>query len=280
MRVITPWALCRQNADLEILAVLREHWTPKKEFSLHKHKERPTSALFFVCSKVEVAFETPSGERMITAQEGDAVFIPKGSLYEARVVSNSPDPIDTYTVNLHIYGEGREELLLSEGISLLSHDASGVYATHLKALSDAFYGVTGGGGSNMVRSKGELFLLLDRIGNAASPKEEFYYPIRRGADAMREEWWLNEKIEKYAQMSGVSVTYFYRCFRNWSGKSPVEYRTALRLSHAEGLLRGTDIGIREISQSVGFEDPFYFCRVFEKAYGTSPRRYRTQCRNG
>lgn len=278
MSVTNAWSLCRRDIDLEIEDVLRENWSQKKEFSLHKYKERPTSALFFVCSDVQVGFVSPDGTLLLTAGEGDAVFIPYGALYEARVLSSGGGVIDTYTVNLHFYSSEREEILLSEQISLVCHADASVYAMHLKALSDAFHGATGGG-QNWARSKAELLFLLDLIGNAASPREEFYYPIRRGADAMREEWALNEKIEKYAQMSGVSVTYFYRCFRKWSGKSPVEYRTSLRLSHAESLLRGTDIGVREISQSVGFEDPFYFCRVFEKTYGVSPRRYRTNLRS-
>ena len=93
-----------------------------------------------------------------------------------------------------------------------------------------------------------------------------------------DEWNQNEKIEKYAKMCGISVTYFYRCFRKWSGISPVEYRNRLRLSNAQSLLRCTDMQIKEIADTVGFEDPFYFCRVFSESFGLSPQAYRKQGR--
>jgi AraC-like DNA-binding protein len=40
------------------------------------------------------------------------------------------------------------------------------------------------------------------------------------------------------------------------------------------MLRNTDMKISEIAETVGFSDPFYFCRIFSKAYGAAPREYR------
>ena len=84
---------------------------------------------------------------------------------------------------------------------------------------------------------------------------------------------LGEMV-KYAALCGISIAYFYRCFRKWSGKSPVEYRNLLRLSNAEAMLRNSDMRMGEIASLIGFDDPFYFCRVFAKQYGMSPRAYR------
>ena len=116
------------------------------------------------------------------------------------------------------------------------------------------------------------------ISESASQKEDHYYPIRKGIDAFLRDWAQNEKIEKYAEMCGVSVTYFYRCFKKWSGNSPIEYRNALRLSNAESLLRCTDMQIQDISTAVGFDDPFYFCRIFSQKFGEAPQKYRKRLR--
>jgi AraC-like DNA-binding protein len=123
-------------------------------------------------------------------------------------------------------------------------------------------------------------LLLDLMAESSTQSNDAYYPIRKGIDALGEEWNKNERIEKYADLCGVSATYFYRCFRRWSGKSPVEYRNTLRLSNAESLLRCTDMRIGEISELVGFEDPFYFCRLFRERFGASPQGYRKRTREG
>jgi iron complex transport system substrate-binding protein len=63
-------------------------------------------------------------------------------------------------------------------------------------------------------------------------------------------------------------------FRAWSGQSPIEYRNTLRLSQAEAMLRNTDMQIKEIAETVGFEDSFYFSRVFAQYFGVSPKKYR------
>ena len=39
-----------------------------------------------------------------------------------------------------------------------------------------------------------------------------------------------------------------------------------------------DCSIQEISNSVGFEDPFYFSRAFKEIKGVSPRQYANQAR--
>ena len=46
------------------------------------------------------------------------------------------------------------------------------------------------------------------------------------------------------------------------------------------MLTGTGCSIQEISNSVGFEDPFYFSRAFKDVKGVSPRQYAAQHKSG
>ena len=140
---------------------------------------------------------------------------------------------------------------------------------HFQKLNEAVHQAAGN-----LRIYGCTYTLLDAVIAAATNTDNGYYAIRAGVKLLAEEWYRNEKIEKYAAMCSVSNAYFYRCFRAWAGQSPVEYRNALRLSHAETMLRNTDMQVKEIAETVGFEDPFYFCRVFAKRYGVSPKKYR------
>lgn len=271
--------LCYTDFDFRITDIFAESWTRGKEFSLYKRKPRPVSALFFICSDHTVVFTPQDGAPPLTVQRGDVVYIPQGVLYEAKIEKNKDIPAVTYTVNLHFSDKDRNDLLLSPCISVLSHCYENHHEASLKRLCDAFHhavSTPAGSVRSLARVKGEFYLLLDAIGTSKAPNDDAYYPIRRGVDAFCAEWNQNERIEKYAQLSEVSVTYFYRCFRKWSGKSPIEYRTMLRLSNAETLLRCTDMQIQEIAQAVGFDDPFYFCRSFSARYGASPQLYRKQ----
>lgn len=267
--------LCYSNIDFDIIDVFPENWLHRKEFCLYKNEARPCSALFFVCSKIEVSFFLADGTPEVTARNGDVVFIPKGICYYARVSDDTSEKNDTYTVNLHFFDEQHKEFLLNDRIALLTSFQDNQQEPHLKKLCDAFHLER----RNLAKTKGEFFLLLDLIDASATKNDIVYYSIRKGIETFREEWNKNEKIEKYAQLSGVSVTYFYRCFRKWSGKSPVEYRNMLRLSNAESLLRSTDMKIQQISETIGFEDPFYFCRLFKDVYDLSPKHYRKHYQN-
>lgn len=56
--------------------------------------------------------------------------------------------------------------------------------------------------------------------------------------------------------------------------SPKKYILHKRIERAKELLCVTDAGIFEISNSVGYEDQFYFCRIFKKMTNLSPSEYR------
>ena len=276
MKIISLNELCYTNVDFKIIDLFHENWAQRKEFFLHKEKARPSSALFFVCSSTDVVFFLADGTKKITANKGDVIFIPNGSRYYVRVFGNGKK-MDTYTVNLCFFDDQQNEVLLNDEIALIAHFQNNQPFVHLQRLSCAFHRASETLNvkiCNFAKTKGEFFLLLDSIRDSASKNHSFYYPIKRGIDALMEEWNQNEKIEKYALLSEVSITYFYRCFRGWSGKSPVEYRNMLRLSNAESLLRNTDAKVQEVSQAVGFDDPFYFCRLFTSVYGISPKAFR------
>ena len=46
-----------------------------------------------------------------------------------------------------------------------------------------------------------------------------------------------------------------------------------RIDRACVLLSTTSHSVQEISNSVGFDDPFYFSRAFKEMKGVSPRQY-------
>ena len=46
------------------------------------------------------------------------------------------------------------------------------------------------------------------------------------------------------------------------------------------MMRDTDLLMREISQEVGYEDPFYFSKVFKQITGESPTQYMNRIKKG
>ena len=81
-------------------------------------------------------------------------------------------------------------------------------------------------------------------------------------------------VDDLAAMEHLSGSRYRSIFRNQTGFSPSEYRTALRISHACDLLLTSDRSIKDISIACGFDDVLYFTRLFRNKIGVPPGKYR------
>ncbi len=87
---------------------------------------------------------------------------------------------------------------------------------------------------------------------------------------------LNNPLTLYeiANHVNLSCSHFSALFRQKTGYSPIDYFIRLKIQHACQLLDLTRTRIKEISAQLGFDDPYYFSRVFRKIIGESPLVYR------
>ncbi len=67
---------------------------------------------------------------------------------------------------------------------------------------------------------------------------------------------------------------FCKTFRDSTGKTPMEYLQHLRIEYAKDKLINTDDKISEIAHQCGFEDEFYFAKVFRRICGITPSMFR------
>ena len=86
-------------------------------------------------------------------------------------------------------------------------------------------------------------------------------------------------VEALARYAGVSHSSLYRRFVKCYGISPKRFLLEYRIAKACEMLRDTDCSVQEVSNSVGFEDPFYFSRAFKELMGVSPRQYANQVKD-
>ena len=84
----------------------------------------------------------------------------------------------------------------------------------------------------------------------------------------------NISIEEYASCRGMSVSWFIRNFKKFTGSTPMQFIMAIRINNAQILLDETNFSINEIAKMVGYDNQLYFSRLFHKLKGYSPRDYR------
>ena len=81
-------------------------------------------------------------------------------------------------------------------------------------------------------------------------------------------------LQEIADQSDLSLSHFCLLFKQRNTYTPVEYLTMLRIQEACKLLSFSMQKVNEIAKEVGYEDAYYFSRVFKKTMGKSPNEYR------
>ena len=81
-------------------------------------------------------------------------------------------------------------------------------------------------------------------------------------------------LDDLARYAGYSPSRFSQLFRQQMGESPVNHFNRLKIDRARQLLTATDMHINQICHKVGFDDQYYFSRLFKQLTGKSPKQYR------
>ena len=74
----------------------------------------------------------------------------------------------------------------------------------------------------------------------------------------------------------MSISWFIRNFKDYTGSTPTQYLLSLRISNAQSLLESTSYNVTEIAEIVGYNNPLYFSRLFKKQCEVSPTEFRRQ----
>ncbi|NLN65168.1 MAG: helix-turn-helix transcriptional regulator [Clostridiaceae bacterium] len=79
-------------------------------------------------------------------------------------------------------------------------------------------------------------------------------------------------VKDLADMVNLNPSYFGNLFKKHTGYSVNEYINYIRISNAENMLISQEFRISDVARRCGFEDNFYFSRVFKKIKGYPPSR--------
>jgi len=99
-------------------------------------------------------------------------------------------------------------------------------------------------------------------------------PVAQSINFMLENLSRKLKLSRIALHTGLSPSYYSAIFQSRTGHPPIEYFTQLKIQRACRLLDNSGLLIADVSRETGFDDQFYFSRVFRKVMGISPLEYR------
>ena len=84
----------------------------------------------------------------------------------------------------------------------------------------------------------------------------------------------NFSLAELAERFGYNAKYLSALFKKITGRTAKEYLTDKRIESAKRHLTGGSHSVKRIAYDVGFEDEYYFMRVFKARTGMTPSGYR------
>lgn len=108
--------------------------------------------------------------------------------------------------------------------------------------------------------------------NCSSPSIEF----EKLTKWMEQNISANITLDDMANQIGLSTSHFRTIFTNQIGRTPGSYFSNMRMNKAAQLLRETQISIKRISMTLGYNNVSNFYRVFKSHYRMPPKFYRKE----
>lgn len=205
-------------------------------------------------------------EKQLQAGNQDMIYLPGGSAYHSQWLEDSEFMVFDFLLH-----DAQGQLIRFDDLpSVLFHDTYGSYRGLLEALvakADTC------GPFDWLERMSLSFKLLCELARDTNRAEidEKRRKIKAGLIFLENNFTKEFYIDKLAQMCCLSTGSFRRLFLECMGISPVEYRNRLRIQKAATLLKSGQFTVCEVAEMVGIRDMAYFCKLFKRYIGATPR---------
>ncbi|SHJ05511.1 two-component system, response regulator YesN [Clostridium cavendishii DSM 21758] len=81
-------------------------------------------------------------------------------------------------------------------------------------------------------------------------------------------------LEELAALVYISPSYLSNLFKVSTGKTITDYITEVRIDMAKEYIKNSNMKMYEVAETVGYNNIYYFSKIFKKHVGVSPLRYK------
>jgi len=128
---------------------------------------------------------------------------------------------------------------------------------------------------NIFQLRDAMMSIIEEIKlNSAAISAKYKRAVADVIHIIQREYDKDISLEYLAKKVFLTPSYLNCLFREETGRNTMQYITNYRLEEAKKLLKDTNMKIADISKSVGYINPSYFCSLFKNYYGTPPGQYR------
>ena len=213
------------------------------------------------------------GTKEIVAEVGDIVYLSHRSKYEITI-----ENCDFTTIFVDFFFDNEEGTVLENNV---------FKGNRIKKLENTFIKLRRLWTIGNFSDKIYAYSLLYRIYSDIVLDGLFaYMPTSRQLQLENAITLIAEKyssadfsIKLLADSCNISETHFRRTFMQIYHTSPKKFLISYRLDKAKQMLNDFSLSISEICKKCGFENAYYFSRVFKAEIGMTPSEYRKGLNN-
>ena len=258
--------LYTMDFDITDIFAMRQKWYRGLTFTM----DRPRKSTGIIYLNGCVGEYTSAYSEAVCAPCKSLVCLPAQSEYKVLNADCGLGYPDAFLVEFNIVKDG--EILTFADAPYVVEGVNACMAAELVKDVVAAYEASI---RSSVELKATVYRLLAFLGKQMRRSfNKKFLSIEAGIELLESDPTANRSIEEITEICGVSSACFRRLFREYSGKSPSQYRIEIRLEKAKNMLLNSDITIENIADSLGFESSAYFCRQFKKKEGMTPKEYK------
>ena len=234
------------------------------------HRPQPEDHLLIYCRAGQGWLDTPDGRLAVSG--GDLLLLPKGVTHAYGADVDKPWTLYWVHFDGELVGDflkplgkgplwriGVQPRLLAEFDALLNLRKQGLNLAHF------------------VHAAHQLQVLLTSL--AVLParttlKSGRVLDVDAVQAVMRAHLHDSLNLDELAAQFKLSRFHFAKTYRALTGHAPIQDFIQLKMAHACRLLDEGEQGIRQVAEQLGYEDVYYFSRLFRKVVGMAPSHYR------
>ncbi|MBR4720222.1 MAG: helix-turn-helix transcriptional regulator [Clostridia bacterium] len=258
--------------DVEITDIRAERQKWIKGVLYNRGAPRKSNAIILLSGCNGIYTDLTEGGTSFFAPQGSIVCLPEGSNYS--VLNNDCDLSnqDAYMIEFHIKKDDEalsfapSPFMINSMFSTrLSHAIKEVVRAYEEPIKSPI---------SILSCVCEVLSILGKENSSTQSKD--YSAVAQGLKLLEKDPFNDISIEEIASICNISSGSFRRNFRKYLGKSPIQYRTDLRIKTIQFMLENSDVTIENMSELLGINNAPYIYKMFKKNVGLSPGEYRSK----
>lgn len=186
----------------------------------------------------------------IVVGKGTVIFIPKEYPYLATYLQ------DGTTIKILVFDIDSDEHLLRfrEPIIQKSTEFSAIYQSIVYPKNNS-----------TVFLAAKIYEILDMMDTKQVSVPSQYKKIVPAIEDIQKHYYENRKLSYYADMCFMSESHFRKLFKEYTGRTLIEYRNRIRIAQVRKLIASEEYTVQEAAYQAGFRNMSFFYETLRKS---------------